>query len=104
MLPTELSGSNVYCHVCGVPLGNTSPWGADGKNPDFSICECCGVEFGYEDATMASVLSHREKWLNSGANWFSPRAKPANWSLSEQLARLPVIFPAGIVALVAPEA
>jgi hypothetical protein len=76
------------CRVCG--LDQLEPqWGEDGKTPTFNICVCCGVEFGYEDATLAAIRAYREKWLSTGAAWQSPKHKPKDWNLEEQLENIP---------------
>ena len=77
-----------YCRVCGLDY-DASPWGPDGQSPDHSICECCGVEFGYEDYTPDSARQYRAKWLASGAAWFYPKIKPLNWQLEVQLQLVP---------------
>jgi hypothetical protein len=41
------------CRVCGLDQ-QSPPWGVDGKSPTYAICDCCGVEFGYEDSTRES--------------------------------------------------
>ena len=33
------------------------------KTPSFGICDCCGVEFGYEDATPEAAGACRRSWL-----------------------------------------
>lgn len=72
------------CRVCGFQQA-APPWGDDGTTPSFEICDCCGVEFGYEDATRESAVRFRQRWLASGAPWFRPGAKPSSWSLEHQL-------------------
>lgn len=52
------------CRVCGFPQADP-PWGLDGRTPSFDICACCGVEFGYEDATAEGVERYRQEWLDS---------------------------------------
>jgi hypothetical protein len=53
---------------------------------DYSICPCCGTEFGYHDA----IRSHEElrnEWIRSGARWHSSIvAAPLGWNWIEQLA------------------
>jgi len=85
-----------FCHVCGFSLGPDAPWGEDGLNPTFIICDCCGVEFGYEDHLSTGVKRHRDQWLSSGAAWHNPKAKPPAWSLDQQLNQIPTTLPAGI--------
>lgn len=72
--------------MCGLAQAEP-PWGADGKSPNFEICDCCGVEFGYEDALPAASEEFRARWLASGAQWFSPTERPGDWSLTRQLAQ-----------------
>lgn len=76
------------CRVCGAEQLDP-PWGDDGRNATFDICDCCGVEFGYEDATLTGVRRYREKWLSTGANWNIAKSKPENWLLEEQLKNVP---------------
>jgi hypothetical protein len=79
------------CRVCG--LDQLEPqWGEDGKSPTFNICFCCGVEFGYEDATLTAIRSYREKWFLAGALWHKPRYKPEGWNLEEQLKDIPAEY------------
>ena len=88
--------ANYFCHVCGFSLGPDAPWGEDGLNPTFIICDCCGVEFGYEDCLLTGVSRHRNQWLASGASWRNPKARPAGWSLDQQLSQIPAKLPEGI--------
>jgi len=75
------------CRVCGL-FHEDAPWGEDGRTPTFNICDCCGVEFGYEDATSKAATRFRELWLARGARWLKELKRPANWDLSAQLARI----------------
>lgn len=79
-----MSNNRFYCLVCGFKQIEP-PWGEEGKNPSHDICDCCGVEFGYEDWTNESTKSYRKKWIEGGAKWFQPNSKPVNWNLEEQL-------------------
>ncbi|OLY94437.1 hypothetical protein [Cnuella takakiae] len=72
------------CRVCGLEQIE-KPWGDDGATPSFEICDCCGVEFGYEDSTELSIKRYREDWLRRGGEWFDKKAKPIDWSLDEQI-------------------
>ena len=82
-----------YCRVCGLFQGqNYPPWGWDGKCPSFDICECCGIEFGYNDCFLEDVKKARKEWLDKGAPWDSPEEKPQNWSLEDQLKNIPSEF------------
>ena len=80
-----------YCRVCGL-LQPEPPWGEDGRLPSFNICDCCGVEFGYGDATSASIDTFRQKWIAGGARWQTPSKKPSNWDLSAQLSNIPAEY------------
>ena len=79
------------CRVCGLRQED-APWGPDGKIPTHEICDCCGVEFGYEDSSVKSALNYRNEWLKEGARWFRPKAKPSNWNLEKQLTCIPNAF------------
>jgi len=76
------------CTTCGYNELNTPPWGEDGSTPNFEICPCCGVEFGYEDSTEKGKERFLAYWIDNGMNWFVPKLKPCDWSLNEQLKNL----------------
>ncbi|RAK63536.1 hypothetical protein DLM85_21280 [Hymenobacter edaphi] len=76
-----------YCRVCGLAY-DYSPWGEDERTPDYGICECCGVEFGYEDFTPESTRTYRQQWLAAGASWLQPKQRPVAWELATQLAQV----------------
>ena len=76
------------CRVCALQL-ERPPWGVDGHTPLFEHCPCCGVEFGYQDATRMGATKFRESWLAAGAKWDVPSAKPHRWDLSIQLKLVP---------------
>lgn len=87
-----LNNQEVYmCRVCGLQQDEPS-WGEDGNTPSFNICDCCGTEFGYEDATIVAIKRTREKWLSKGAKWSEPKAKPKDWVLEVQLKHIPTAF------------
>lgn len=72
-----------HCRVCGLYHAEP-PWGKAGNSPTFVICDCCGVEFGYEDCTPQATINYRNAWLASGAKWqLGPR--PVDWNLEDQL-------------------
>lgn len=73
-----------FCRVCGYEL-SFSPWGEDGMSPSYEICPCCGAEFGCDDYTPESTMAYRDKWINSGAEWFDQDMMPDNWCLEKQL-------------------
>jgi hypothetical protein len=77
--------------VCGLELPDP-PWGIDGRTPLFDNCPCCGVEFGYQDATPAGARRYREQWIARGAPWSEPDQRPAGWSLEQQLRDVPAPF------------
>lgn len=83
------------CHVCGWLLEGP-PWGEEGIYPSDDICPCCGCHFGYDDARASGVKKLREAWLSSGGKWFNPNKKPSNWSLKDQMERIPSEIPKGI--------
>lgn len=83
----DLNSPDHHCSVCGYPLDHL-PWGEDGRSPTYEICPCCGVEFGNEDYTPASIQRYRAKWIQEGAIWFTPEAMPDDWKLEEQLANI----------------
>ncbi len=78
---------NAYCRVCGYEPAD-APWGADGTQPSWAICPCCGVEFGYEDATVVGVTSYRDRWLAVGAPWSGSNTPHDGLGLEERLARV----------------
>ena len=84
------------CHVCGVDLGSFAPWGDDGMSPSFVICDCCGVEYGYEDCRASGVIAARERWVTGGFQWHYPKLRPVDWVAADQLANIPQDLPAGI--------
>jgi hypothetical protein len=48
----------------------------------FEICPCCGIEFGYEDASR-SHESLRNDWIAKGMHWHSSvKAPPPGWDPS----------------------
>ena len=79
------------CRVCGLPLDDP-PWGLDGHTPLYEHCPCCGVEFGYQDATPLGAKKFREAWLAAGASWDEPERRPPDWSPLEQLKHVPEEF------------
>lgn len=90
---TSMHKNNEFyvCRVCGAEQPE-APWGDDGETPTYDICNCCGVEFGYEDSTVQSIKKYRAKWLDSGAKWMNKKSEPQNWSVDEQLAHIPLKY------------
>lgn len=66
------------CPVCGYDRLEFPP-------ANFSICGCCGTEFGYDDR----VLAHgqlTQKWVDAGCPWFDPdEPQPEGWNEWKQL-------------------
>ena len=83
--------SKHHCRVCGLRQSNP-PWGEDGQCPTYEVCDCCGVEFGYEDTTPDGVKKARTGWLASGASWFAPEARPVSWDLETQMRMIPAEY------------
>jgi phosphoribosylanthranilate isomerase len=79
------------CRVCGLEQSEP-PWGPAGESPTYDICACCGVEFGYQDFTLAAVQKYRERWLASGAQWRDSTYQPHDWNLERQLATIPAAY------------
>ncbi len=63
-LRAALHGAELACRICGL-VQHEPPWGDDGQSPNFGICERCGVQFGYPDATTEGVRRYRVAWLDS---------------------------------------
>jgi len=61
------------CRICGYFDKDLMPWGEDGDIPSFEICPCCGVEFGYEDVQIDSIVRYRKKWMNSKKFLLDPK-------------------------------
>ena len=56
------SNDELYkCRVCGFRHCEM-PWGPNGQTPTYDICECCGVEFGYEDCNEGAIKAYIERW------------------------------------------
>jgi hypothetical protein len=66
------------CPVCGYNRLEFPP-------VNYSICACCGTEFGYDDR----VLTHAQltmEWVNKGYPWFDEAEnKPVGWNADMQL-------------------
>ena len=66
------------CPICGYNRLEFPP-------ANFSICACCGTEFGYDDR----VLSHSQltqSWVERSCPWFDPdEVKPRGWNAYKQL-------------------
>jgi hypothetical protein len=78
------------CYICGFTNLDEPPWGEDSITPNFQICPCCGVTFGYEDLTEKGRKYYRKTWILEGANWFQEELKPIDWDLKKQLLKINV--------------
>lgn len=68
------------CPVCGYNRLEFPP-------ENFSICACCGTEFGYDDRALTREELTRE-WVRNGFPWFDQaEPKPAGWNPYLQLLR-----------------
>jgi hypothetical protein len=91
-LDTSIPNSPLLaCRVCGL-IQSAPPWGADGRQPTFDFCDCCGVELGYGDATPEAARRYRAQWEARGKTWFKPKTRPAHWSADEQMKNIPAEF------------
>ena len=85
------SSEALACRVCGLRQAEP-PWGSDGQAPSHEICDCCGVEFGYEDMRGESVRRYRQAWVERGYPWFNQSARPTGWSFDAQAGSIPSGF------------
>lgn len=86
---TRMNNNEFYaCRICGTEQLDP-PWGVDGQTPNYDICDCCGVEFGYEDMSVDSIKVYRQKWVESSADWYRKKNKPQEWSLEKQFQNIP---------------
>jgi hypothetical protein len=87
----ERSGAPWLCLVCGTDdeAFGDPPWGSSGQDPSYDFCVCCGVEFGYGDASIKGIRRWRDRWVSGGMEWREPTCRPEAWSAGPQLAALP---------------
>ncbi len=85
-----MHSDNSLCRVCGLNLGNELPWGLDGQTASFNICPCCGVEFGYEDATLDGIARFRDDWIANGGVFLDKSQQPPGWDRTAQLRKIGV--------------
>jgi hypothetical protein len=77
------------CPVCGYAGLSEPAW--DQGVPSYEICDCCGTEFGYEDAAADGDVPYmherlRENWARAGYPWTSAAGDPpAGWNPAEQM-------------------
>ncbi|CDX15842.1 conserved hypothetical protein [Mesorhizobium sp. ORS 3359] len=83
------------CRVCGLSQFPDLPWGEDGQQPSFNICDCCGVEFGYGDDGLQACLRLRRHWIEvEYCHWSSPKDRPADWDMPAQVRGIPARYKA----------
>lgn len=80
-----------YCRVCGLYQGEPI-YGPDGHSPTFNICDCCGVEFGYQDGLLLAIYQYREHWIQAGCLWRWPKSQPKEWDVAQQMAQIPPAY------------
>jgi hypothetical protein len=81
------------CLACGYGGLDGPLW--DGPSASDEICPCCGLHYGYDDAsagrgdaTSEFYVGWRARWILDGKPWFSSSRKPpAGWSADKQLTR-----------------
>jgi len=75
------------CPVCGFGGLDEPPYEESGS-PSYSVCPCCGTEFGYDDATEAHAAL-RKAWVDKGMPWWSGSlGPPSGWDPQGQLHKL----------------
>jgi hypothetical protein len=73
------------CPVCGF-AGLTEPHVDVTGSPTYSICPCCGTQFGADDLEK-SHEELRAEWIAQGAAWWSQKEPaPSGWDARKQLA------------------
>lgn len=77
------------CQVCGYEPAEP-PWGADGTSPSFDFCPCCGVEWGYQDASPLGIEMFRTAWLGAGAPWRDASEPRDGLTVAVRLSRIGV--------------
>lgn len=66
------------CPVCGYDQLDEPP-------VNFNICDSCGTEFGYDDATFTHAAL-RQRWIQNGATWWNEMiAPPDGWNPVTQM-------------------
>ena len=59
--------------------------GAVTGSPTYSICPCCGVQYGADDQEKTHE-ELRKIWVQGGAQWWSQnQPPPEGWSADDQL-------------------
>lgn len=74
------------CPVCFFDELTEPPYDKFGC-PLYSICPCCGTQFGYDDSTF-SHEALRRRWVENGMKWWSTATTQKNdWSGSVQISK-----------------
>lgn len=80
-----------YCPVCGYDGLTEKPYDEFGY-PTYTICSCCGYEFGFDDSSKGiSFQEYQTKWISDGFKFFNKNKKPKIWNekvLIDQLANI----------------
>jgi transcription elongation factor Elf1 len=72
------------CPVCGFAALVEPPLDPTGS-PTYSICPCCGTQFGADDLAKPHD-ELRKEWIDAGAEWWSQNEPaPPKWDANEQL-------------------
>ena len=80
-----------YANLSGDRLvrGVSPPYSIHYGMPSYSVCTCCGFEFGNDDepgtSAPASFESFMVEWIAEGCHWFDESKRPEHWNLSDQL-------------------
>lgn len=69
------------CPVCGYNDPASPSFGDEWQD---EICPSCGTQFGYDDANT-SHSDLRQRWIGSGARWWSRNPAPVHFNGIEQL-------------------
>jgi hypothetical protein len=73
------------CPVCAF-AGLTEPHVDVTGSPTYSICPCCGTQFGADDLEKPHE-ELRQEWVAAGAEWWSQNElAPPGWDAKAQLA------------------
>lgn len=75
------------CRICGF-INEEITWD-QGIYPTYNICECCGVEFGYEDCSLDSIYKYRENWILEMGGRRNYNLEKLSDDLKKQLENIP---------------
>ncbi|WUM11015.1 hypothetical protein OHB16_09760 [Streptomyces sp. NBC_00334] len=85
-------GTETVCRICG--FSGEVFW-RDGA-PTETACPSCGAESGIDDLgtpgdwdALRGIRARRGYWVALGAPWADPDARPVEWDVLVQLARVP---------------